>query len=63
MREDSQYQREEIQDWAADLEHLQSILWKFDANCVPSTGQLGRTFYNDFKTSIELWVYKKINIK
>ena len=32
IKRDSQYQLEEIQDWASYLEHLQSILVKFDAD-------------------------------
>ncbi len=30
IRRDSQYQQEEVQDWAAHLEHLQAILKEFD---------------------------------
>ncbi len=56
MREDSQYQLEEVQDWAAHLEHLQSILLEFDADCAPSEGQLCRTFYDGLRPSIKLWI-------
>ncbi len=41
LRGDAQHQLEEVQDWAAHLEHLQSILLKFDANNTPGEGQLG----------------------
>ena len=30
IRQDSQYQLEEVQDWATYLEHLQAILKEFD---------------------------------
>ncbi len=32
LRGDTQYQSEEIQDWAAYLKYCQSILLEFDAN-------------------------------
>ena len=56
MRGDSQHQQEEVQDWAAHLEHLQSILVEFDADCAPLEGQLGRTFYDGLRPSIKLWI-------
>ena len=58
MRSDSQLQLEEVQDWAAHLEHLQSILLEFDADCAPLEGQLGRTFYDWLRPSIKLRVDK-----
>ena len=30
MKRDSQYQLEEVLDWAAHLEHLQAVFLKFD---------------------------------
>ncbi len=56
LRGDTQYQSEEVQDWAAHLEHLQSILLEFDANNAPREGQLGRTFHDGLKPSIKLWI-------
>lgn len=56
MRGDSQHQLEEVQDWAAHLEHLQSILVEFDADCAPLEGQLCRTFYDGLRPSIKLWI-------
>ncbi len=56
LRRDAQYQSEEIQDWAAHLEHLQSILLEFDANNTPWESQLGRTFYDGLRPSIKLWI-------
>ncbi len=56
LRGDAQYQLEEVQDWAAHLEHLQSILLEFDANNAPGEGQLGRTFYDGLRPSIKLWI-------
>ena len=59
MLRDSQYQQEEIQDWAAHLEHLQSILLEFDAYCALSEDQLCLTFYDGLKLSIKLWIGKE----
>ncbi len=56
LRRDTQHQSEEIQDWAAYLEYLQSILLEFDANNAPQEGQLGRTFYDGLRSSIKLWI-------
>ncbi len=47
---------EEVQDWAAHLEYLQSILLEFDANKTLREGQLGQTFYDGFRPLIKLWI-------
>lgn len=56
IERDSQYQQEEVQDWASHLEHLQSILMEFDAKCVPSEDLLAQYFYKAFRPSIKLWI-------
>ena len=56
MRGDARHQAEEVQDLAAQLEHLPSILLEFDADYAPGEGQLGRTFYDGLKPSIKLWI-------
>ena len=56
MGGNSHYQLEEVQDWAAHLEQLQSIVLEFDADCAPIEGQLGRTFYDGLRPSIKLWI-------
>ncbi len=56
LRGDAQNQLEEVQDWAAYLEHLQSILLAFYANNAPRKDQLGRTFYDGLRPSIKLWI-------
>ncbi len=56
LRGDAQHQLEEVQDWAAHLEHLQSILLQFDANNAPREGQLGQTFYDGLRLFIKLWI-------
>ncbi len=56
LRGDAQHQLKEIQNWAAHLEHLQSILLEFDANNAPGKGQLSQTFYDGFKSLINLWI-------
>ncbi len=47
---------EEVPNWAAYLEHLQSILLEFDANNALREGQLGGTFDDGLKPSIKLWI-------
>ncbi len=59
MKRDSQYQFEEVQDWAAHLEHLQSILMEFDTDYAPSEGVLGRYFYEGLRPSIKLWIVEE----
>ncbi len=54
MRSDSQHQLEEVQDWAAHLEHLQSIPLEFDDDCALLEGPLGRTFYDGLRPLIKL---------
>ncbi len=56
LRRDAQHQLEEVQDWAAQLKHLQSILVKFDANNTPKESQLGHTFYDGLRPLIKLWI-------
>lgn len=54
LRRDVQHQLEKVQDWAAHLEHPQSILLEVDANNAPEEGQLGRNFYDGLKPLIKL---------
>ena len=56
MRRDSQYQLEEVQDWAAYLEQLQSIPLEFDTDCALIEGQLGCTLYDGLRPLIKLWI-------
>lgn len=57
-KSNSQHQLEEVEDWAAYLEHLQSILLEFDADCALGKDQLSRTFCDSLKFLIKLWVTK-----
>ena len=52
IKRDSQYQQEEVQDWASHLEHLQSILLKFDAEGALES-DLIRFFREGLKPSIK----------
>ncbi len=54
LRGNAQHQLEEVQDWAAHLEHLQSILLKFDANNTIGEDQLSQTFYDGLRPLIKL---------
>ncbi len=56
LRGDAQHQLEDVQDWAAYLEHSRSILLEFDANNTSREGQLGRTFYDGLRPRIKLWI-------
>ena len=44
IKRDSQYQQEEVQDWASHLEHLQSIFIKFGADRAPEESDLFQFF-------------------
>ena len=50
---DSQYQQEEVQDWAFHLEHLQALLIEFDADGAPKESDLIRIFRQGLKPSIK----------
>ena len=52
LKQDSQYQLEEVQDWAAHLEYLQSILLKFDDAGAPEEPYLIRFFRKGLRPSI-----------
>ncbi len=52
VKRDYQYQQEEVQDWAAHLEHLQSILLEFDAEAASNELHLIRFFCDGLKPSI-----------
>lgn len=52
LKRDSQYQLEEVQDWAAHLEYLQSILLEFDDAGAPEEFYLIRFFREGLKPSI-----------
>ncbi len=56
LRGDAHHQLEEVQDWAAHLERLQSILLELDANNALGEGQLGRTFADGLRPLIKLWI-------
>ncbi len=58
MTSDSQHQLDEVQDWAAYLEHLPSISLEFDTDCSALESQLGRTFYDWLRPLINLWIDK-----
>ena len=51
-KRDSQYQDETVQDWAAHLEYLQSILLEFNADGAPKEGTMIRYFREGLKPSI-----------
>ena len=53
LKRDSQYQLEEVYDWASHLKHLQSILIKFDPLAVPTESTMVRYFEEGLKPSIK----------
>ena len=53
IKRDSQYQQEEVQDWASHLEHLQAILIEFDADRAPEEATLIRLFREGLKPSVK----------
>ena len=52
IRRDSQYQQEEVMDWAAHLEHLQTVLKEFDPAAAPTKEVLIRYFCDGLRPSI-----------
>ncbi len=53
IRRDSQYQQEEVLDWAAHLEHLQAVLKEFDPSGAPNEITLIRYFREGLRLSIQ----------
>lgn len=53
IKRDSQYQQEEVLDWAYHLEHLQAILKEFDAAGAPEESDLIRLFREGLKPSVK----------
>lgn len=49
VKRDSQFQQEEVQNWASHLEHLQSILIEIDADGAPEESDLIRFFREGLK--------------
>ena len=52
FKRDSQYQAEFVLDWATHLEHLQSILLKYDPVGAPTEPTMLRYFWEDLKPSV-----------
>ena len=53
IRRDSQYQQEEVMDWAAHLEHLQTVLREFDSAAAPNKEVLICYFCDGLRPSIQ----------
>ena len=53
IRRDSQYQQEEVMDWAAHLEHLQTVLKEFNPVTAPTEKVLICYFYDGLRPSIQ----------
>ena len=53
IKRDSQYQQEDVLDWAAHLEHLQAVLGEFDPVAAPNDDSLIRYFREDLRPSIQ----------
>ena len=54
VKRDSQYQDKSIQDWAAHLKYLQSILIEFDFKCARKEGTMIRYFQEGFRPSVSV---------
>ena len=54
IKRDSQYQDESVQDWAAHLEYLQSILIEFDSEWAPEEGTMIWYFREGLRPSIRV---------
>ena len=53
LKRDSQYQLDEVYNWASYLEYLQSILMKFDPAAAPTESMIVRYFEEGLKPSIK----------
>ena len=53
LKKDSQYQLEEVYDWASHLKYLQSILIEFDPLAAPTESTMVRYFEEGLKPSIK----------
>ena len=52
IRSDPRYQQEEIMDWAAHLEHLQTMFREFDSAAAPNEEVFICYFYDGLRPSI-----------
>ena len=57
LKRDSQYQLEEVYNWASHLEHPQSILIEFDPAIAPTESTIVRYFEEGLKPSIKAEIY------
>ena len=53
LKRDSQYQLEEVYNWASHFKHFQSILMEFDPAAAPTELTMVRYFEEDLKPSIK----------
>ena len=53
IRRDSQYQLEEVLDWATHLQYLQAVLKEFDPTIVPNKETLIYYFWEGLRPSIQ----------
>ena len=53
LKRDSQYQLEEVYNWASHLEYFQSILMEFNPAAAPTESTMVRYFEEDLKPSIK----------
>lgn len=56
LREEAKYQSEKVQDFIAQIEYLQSILFSLDANNALRKNQLGRYRYDSLNPLIKIWI-------
>ena len=63
IRKDSHHQLEEVIDWAAYLEHLQTIIQEFDANVLILEPVLICLFRNSLRSSIRAQTKQKSHQK
>ena len=56
FNKDSQYQKEQVMDWAFHLEYLQDILIEFDAKGAPRESDLILSFRAGLKPSVKIWI-------
>lgn len=52
IKQDSQYQQEDVLDWATHLDHLQAVLKEFDLTAIPNKETLIRYFRDGLRPFI-----------
>ena len=59
VKRDSQYKDKLVQDWAAQLEYLQSILIEFDPECAPEENTMIKYFWEGLHSLVRVKIEQR----